>query len=221
MTPIKFCRSIRKIRTTSHAGMLVFKRLTDQLELLTPLKSQEFIKLHGHTLKALFFVLLIKSLMGTKSMDSFEDDLNDDRFIRKITNLTRKLGKTVLGRNMKRFKPRFLYQNYYALIDQLITKGLVTLNRIAIDSTFIEVFGKGYQKARFGWGKTKTVLGYRLSVAFDLDSKLLIAPYKQPSPNIGLAFIMDPPFFLILASFEVGFFFLLVIYQLFQLQRHN
>lgn len=175
MTPIKFCRSIRKIRTTSHAGLLVFKRLTDQLELLTPLESQEFIKLHGHTLKSLFFALLIKSLMGTKSMDSFEDDLNDDRFIRKITNLTRKLGKTVLGRNMKKFKPRFLHQNYYALIDQLITRGLVTLNRIAIDSTFIEVFGKGYQKARFGWGKMKTALGYRLSVAFDLDSKLPIA----------------------------------------------
>ena len=175
MTPITFCWSIRKIRTTSHAGLLVFKRLTDQLELLTPLESQEFIKLHGHTLKSLFFALLIKSLMGTKSVDSFEDDLNDDRFIRKITNLTRKLGKTVLGRNMKKFKPRFLHQNYHALIDQLITRGLVTLNRIAIDSTFIEVFGKGYQKARFGWGKTKTALGYRLSVAFDLDSKLPIA----------------------------------------------
>ncbi len=175
MTSIKFCRSIRKIRTTSHAGLLVFKRLTDQLELLTPLESQEFIKLHGHTLKSLFFALLIKSLIGTKSMDKFEDDFNGDRFIRKITSITRKLGKTVLGRNMKKFKPNFLHQNYHTLIDQLITRGLVTLNRIAIDSTFIEVFGKGYQKARFGWGKTKTALGYRLSIAFDLDSKLPIA----------------------------------------------
>ncbi len=122
MTPIIFCRSIRKIRTTSHAGLLVFKRLTDQLELLTPLESQEFIKLHGHTLKSLFFALLIKSLMGIKTIDKFEDDLNGDRFIRKITSLTRKLGKTVLGRNMKKFKPRFLHQNYYALIDQLITR---------------------------------------------------------------------------------------------------
>ncbi len=96
MTSIKFCWSIRKIRTTSHAELLVFKRLIDQLELLTSLKSQEFIKLHGHTLKVLFFALLIKSLMGTKLMDSFEGGLNDDRFMRKIIILTRKLEKTVL-----------------------------------------------------------------------------------------------------------------------------
>ena len=175
MVNIKFCRSIRKIRTTSHAGLLVFKRLVDQLGLLTPLESHEFIKLHGHTLKSLFFSLLIKSLMGTPSMDAFEDEVNKDDFIRKIANFTKKLGKTVLGRNMKRLKPAFLHQNYYTLIDQLINRGLVTLNRIAIDSTFIEVFSKGYQKARFGWGKKKTALGYRLSVAFDLDSKLPIA----------------------------------------------
>ena len=43
-------------------------------------------------------------------MDKFEGDLNGDKFIRKITNITRKLGKTVLGRNMKKFKLKFLYQ---------------------------------------------------------------------------------------------------------------
>ena len=63
----------------------------------------------------------------------------------------------------------------YTEIRSLIDKGLITLSKIVIGSTFIEVFGKGYQKARFGWGKTKTALGYRLSVAFDLDSKLPIA----------------------------------------------
>ena len=175
MTRIKFCRSIRKIRTTSHAGLLVFKRLTDQLELLTPLESQEFIKLHGHALKSLFFALLIKSLMGTPSMDAFENEVKDDRFIRKIANFTQKLGKTVLGRNMKRLKPSFLFQNYYTVINQLIARGVVTLNKIASDSTFIEVFGKKYQKAAYGWGNTKTALGYRLSVAFDLESKLPVA----------------------------------------------
>ncbi|MHA2244564.1 MAG: hypothetical protein ACXADY_06310 [Candidatus Hodarchaeales archaeon] len=79
------------------------------MELQTPLGSQEFIKLQGFEVH--------------HQMDSFGDELNDDRFIRKITNLTRKLRKTVLGRNMKKFKPIFLHQNYYAVIDQLITKG--------------------------------------------------------------------------------------------------
>jgi transposase len=175
MPNIKFCRAIRKIRTTSHAGLIVFKRLTDQLELLTPLESQEFIKLHGHAMKSLFFALLIKSLMGTPSMDEFEDEVNNDRFIRKIANFTRKLGKTVLGRNMKRLKRAFLHQDYFTLIRRLIDRGLVTLSKIAIDATFIEVFGKGYQKAAYGWGKTKIALGYRLSVAFDVESKLPIA----------------------------------------------
>ncbi len=83
MMQIKFSRSIRKIRTTCHAGLVVFKRLTDQLELLTPLESQEFIKLHSHSLKSLFFALLIKSLMGMPSVDAFEEKVNDDKFIRK------------------------------------------------------------------------------------------------------------------------------------------
>ena len=171
----KFYRSIRKIRTTSHAGLVVFKRLVDQLGLQTPLESQEFIKLHGHAMKSLFFALIIKSLMGIPSIDEFENDVNDDRFIRKIANFTRKLGKSVLGRNMKQLKPAFLRQNYYPVIKQLKDKGLVTLSKIAIDSTFIVVFGKGYQKAAYGWGKMKTALGYRLSVAFDVESKLPIA----------------------------------------------
>lgn len=175
MLNIKFCKSIRKLRTTSRGGLVVFKRLTDQLELLTPLDAKEFIKLHGHSLKAIFFALLIKSLMGTKSLNDFEDKLIEDKFLRKLANFTRKVGKTVIGRNMKRFKPSFLHQSYNSLTNKLIDLGIVTLKRIAIDSTFIEVHGGEYQKATKGKGKKKVVLGYRLSVAFDLDSKLPIA----------------------------------------------
>ncbi|MHA1167752.1 MAG: hypothetical protein ACTSRU_08020 [Candidatus Hodarchaeales archaeon] len=145
--------------------MLVFTRLMDQLELLTPLETADYIKLHGHSLKAIFFALIMKSLMGTRSMNDFENEINDDRFLRKAANFTRKLGKTVLGQNMKRFKPSFLHQNYHSLVNKLIDIGIVTLARITIDSTFIEVHGSSYQKATKGRGKKKVALGYRLSVA--------------------------------------------------------
>mgnify|MGYP005650198617 CR=1 FL=1 len=108
-------------------------------------------------------------------MNDFENEINDDRFLCKVANFTRKLGKTVLGRNMKRFKPSFLHQNYYSLVNKLIDIGIVTLARIAIDSTLIEVHGSSYQKGTKGRGKKKVALGYRLSVAFDLDSKLPVA----------------------------------------------
>lgn len=45
--------------------------------------------------------------------------------------------------------------------------------------------------------------------------------YRELSPNIGLAFPLDPPAFLIFASFEVCFFLLLIIYQLFQFQKQK
>lgn len=175
MNNIKFNRSLRKIRTTSHAGLLVFKRLSEQLSLLSPLESQQFIKLHGHSLKAVFFAFLIKALIGTPVVSTFEDQVNDDQFLRLLSKFTRKLGKSVLGRNLKLYKPSFLRQSYFDLINRLIRKGIITLGRIAIDSTFIEVTGKAFQKATYGYSKKKTALGYRLSVAFDLNSKLPVA----------------------------------------------
>jgi hypothetical protein len=149
--------------------------LTDQLGLLTPLNAREFIKVHGHSMTAVFFALTVKSLMGTVSMNDFEKEVNDSEFLRNIAGFTRKLGKTVLGRNMKRFKPAFLHGTYYTVMNKLVELDIITLRHVAIDSTFIEVTGKGYQKTARGWGKKKTALGYRLSVAFDLDSKLPVA----------------------------------------------
>lgn len=175
MSTIKISRAIRRSRTTSYAGLTVIKRLSDQLELQDSFNAPEFIKVHGHALTAIYLSLILKSIIGAKSMDDFENQLNDDRFLRKICHFTKKLGKTVLGRNMNRFKPTILKGEYYSVITKLKTQGIVTLKRIAIDSTFIEVTGKTYQKAAKGWSNGKIVLGYRLSVAFDLDSKLPIA----------------------------------------------
>jgi hypothetical protein len=45
--------------------------------------------------------------------------------------------------------------------------------------------------------------------------------YKEIVPNIGLAFPLDLPTFIIFISFEVTFFILLVLYQLFQFQKHQ
>ncbi len=171
----KFYRSLRKPRVTTLAGLVTFKRLADQLGLLDSLEEPDFQKLYGHSLKSIFVAMLIKALMGCPSLNEFEKQLANRPLIGKMAGCTTKIGKTVLGRNVKRFKPAFLLKTYENIIHKLLAQGIVTLRRVAIDCTFIEVFGETYQKATPGWGPSRTALGYRLAVVFDLDSKLPVA----------------------------------------------
>lgn len=202
MQKFKISRSIRRTRTTSYAGLVLVKRLVDQLELREKFNTPEFIKVHGHALTSVFLALIIKSIMGTKSLDDFEDKVNDDIFLRKICYFTKKIGKTVLGRNMRRFKPAILQGEYFSLINQLQKMKIVTFRKIAIDSTFIEVKGKNYQKTAEGWSNGKVILGYRLSVAFDIDSKLPIAYILTPGNKHDSQFLV-PLLEIIKSKYEV------------------
>ncbi|MFQ5981562.1 MAG: hypothetical protein ACE5OZ_25745, partial [Candidatus Heimdallarchaeota archaeon] len=143
----KFYRSLRKPRMTNLAGLLTFERLTNQLGLLDSLEGADFQKLYGHSLKSIFVVMLVKALMGCPSLNEFEKQLKKRPLVGKIAGCTTKIGKTVLGRNLKRFKPAFLRETYENVIHRLLAQGIVTLRRVAIDCTFIEVFGETYQKA--------------------------------------------------------------------------
>ncbi|MFQ5980530.1 MAG: hypothetical protein ACE5OZ_20525 [Candidatus Heimdallarchaeota archaeon] len=147
----KFYRSLRKPRVTTLAGLVTFKRLTDQLGLLDSLEEPDFQKLYGHSLKSIFVAMLIKALMGCPSLNEFEKQLTNRPLIGKMADCTTKISKTVLGRNIKRFKPAFLRKTYENIIHKLLAQGIVTLRRVAIDCTFIEVFGETYQKATPGW----------------------------------------------------------------------
>ena len=48
MTLTKFCRSLRKPRVTTIAGLVTFERLTKQLGLLDSLEAPDFQKLYDH-----------------------------------------------------------------------------------------------------------------------------------------------------------------------------
>lgn len=183
MRQIKIRQSKRIIRQSTSGGLVLVKR---QLLVYTPFKdsfSELFKKRFGLSYLSLWLMMVFRALLGGSSFQQFEKDWNEDKTWKIIANYKKNILHRLLARNIHRISPQMSRKMVIGTVKKLHQKGLVLGKRVAIDSSPITVKGKKYEKSGAVTKNGKYSIGYKLSVAFDLDSKVPLA-YILTSINI-------------------------------------
>ena len=183
MCQIKIRRSKRIIRHSTSGGLVLVKR---QLFAYTPFKdifNELFKKRFGLSFLSLWLIMVFRALLGGPSLQQFENDWNKDKTFKYIANYRKKIIHRLLARNIYRISPQISRKIVIGTVKSLNKHGLVLAKRIAIDSTPIEVKGKKYEKKGSVTKNGKFTTGYKLHLAFDIDSKVPLA-YVLTSINV-------------------------------------
>ena len=168
-------RSRRKIRHTNYGGLVLVKR---QLLVYTPFKdifSELSKKRFGLSYLSLWLLMVFRALLGGLSFQQFEKDWNKDKALKYISGYRNQIIHRLLARNIHRISPQVSRKMVHGTIKTLHAKNLISAKRVAIDSTLITVKGKKYEKMGAVTKNGKYYTGYKLSIAFDLDSKVPLA----------------------------------------------
>ena len=191
MCQIKIRRSRRKIRQSTSGGLVLVKR---QLLVYTPFKdifSELFKKRFGLSFFSLWLIMVFRALLGGSSFQQFEKDWNKDKTWKIIANYRKNIIHRLLARNIHRISPQMSRKMVIGTVKNLHQKELVLAKRVAIDSSPITVKGKNYKKSSAVTKNGKYSIGYKLLMAFDLDSKVPLA-YMLTSINVHDSQLLIP-----------------------------
>lgn len=180
MFQVRIRQSRCKIRQSTSGGLVLVKR---QLLVYTPFKdlfSELFKKRFGLSFLSLWLIMVFRSLLGGSSFQQFEKDWNKDKTWKIIANYRNNIIHRLLARNIHRISPQMSRKMVIGAVKNLHQKGLVLARRVAIDSSPITVKGKKYEKSGAVTKNGKYSIGYKLSLAFDLDSKVPLAYILTP-----------------------------------------
>ena len=183
MQKIRTRQSRRKIRQSTSGGLVLVKR---QLLVYTPFKdifNELFKKRFGLSFLSLWLIMVFRALLGGSSFQQFEKNWNNDKTWKIIANYKNNIIHRLLARNIHRISPQMSKKMVIGTVKNLHQKGLVLGKRVAIDSSPITVKGKKYEKSGAVTKNGKYSIGYKLSVAFDLDSKVPLG-YILTSINV-------------------------------------
>lgn len=120
-------------------------------------------------------------VMGIKHYDGLEIALRDGYFrdmcgVEEVSNRT-------ISRTHNKIHPRVMKREYRQFIVKLKEEGKVRGKRIAIDSTFLVVYGKGYIRVGKSY-KPRGKKGYRLTIIYDIDSNIPIGFILAPANKV-------------------------------------
>jgi len=180
MCKIKIRQSKRIIRQSTKGGLVLVKR---QLFAYTPFKdmfNELFKKRFGLPFLSLWLMMVFRALLGGSSFQQFGKDWNNDKTRSIVADYREKITHRLLARNIQRISPQFSRKLVIETSKRMYQKGIVLAKRIAIDSTPIEVKGKKYEKVGSLTKNGKFTKGYKLSIAFDVDSKVPLAYILTP-----------------------------------------
>lgn len=201
MTKIKIRRSNRIVRQTSTGGLAILQQQFSKytpFEKVTKLVSQ---KRFGIAISSIWLIMLFRSALGGSSFNQLEKDWNKDSTKGILVRYRKKLTHRLLARNLHRFSPQLSRKIVLGTAKTMFQKGLLTAKRIAIDSTFILVSGSKYPKVGSIKRNGKFYTGYKLSIAFDIDAKILLA-YIITSINVHDSQLLIPLVKMVLKEYK-------------------
>lgn len=103
--------------------------------------------------------------------------------VKKITNWdyrtigeVSRLSHSTLVRWNQRFERKNIYQKVFNhLVKQALKRGLITGEKVAMDSTFVRTFSKHQEEGSGGWNGHKEAFGFKAHVLLDAKTKFPIA----------------------------------------------
>lgn len=176
-------RPSRIVRQTTTGGLVLIQR---QFAKYTPFKTlfeDLSKKAFGISILAVWLIMIFRALLGGSSFLQLQKDWNDDPVNGILVGYRKAITHRLLARNIHRILPDNSRKMVIGTVKSLYDKSYITLRRTAIDSSEIVVSGSKYKKIGSIKKKGKYYSGYRLSIIFDLDSKVPIA-YILTSLNV-------------------------------------
>ena len=129
---------------------------------------------------AVILAWVFRSVFGGKSLNAFESNWSNDSYYGVLVGYRKKITHALLSRNILRFGTQGVRGLVIGTVRILQDQGKVSLHRVAIDSTKLDAHRSNYQKT--GWTKIKGqyVQKYKLTLAFDIESKLPLTYIVTP-----------------------------------------
>ena len=183
MTNIKIRRPKRITRQTKLGGLVLIKNQLSSYSSFKDILGSVIEKRFGLSIISLWLLMVYRALLGGTSLNQFRFDYEKDQTIGIIANYRKRITHRLLARNICRICPQKVRKIVVESSKSLFRKGLVKCKRIAIDSSFIEVDGNKYKKMGGVKKNGKYIKGYKLHLAFDVDSKIPLA-YIVTSINV-------------------------------------
>ena len=121
-------------------------------------------------------------VMGIKHYDGLEIALREGYF-REMCGIEEEVSNRTISRTHNKIHPRVMKKEYKDFILEQKGAGKVKGKRIAIDSTFLVVYGKGYVRVGKSY-KPKGKKGYRLTIIYDIDRDIPIGFILAPANKV-------------------------------------